>query len=177
MASDDNNANGMQDNIRAQFASKSTEMLERICEKNDTYLYTEETFDLIREILKERRDGTSAEPAISPAFEADVPRHRAEKQNSDFFSFRTMITVSWVKFNYVLGGILVGLLGLWFAFMGVAEGDGVEIFRGLCVVLIGNLVWRLFCEAWIVFFRIHEALVSIDKKLEKPRPEDELATS
>ena len=60
---------------------------------------------------------------------------------------------------------LIVLFGLWLSFMGIADRDGPQVLLGLFVCLFGSLAWRLFCEAWIVFFRIHEALVSIDKKL------------
>ena len=33
---------------------------------------------------------------------------------------------------------------------------------GFAILIFGNLLWRLICEAWILFFRIHESLVSIE---------------
>jgi hypothetical protein len=35
---------------------------------------------------------------------------------------------------------------------------------GVGILLVGNLVWRVFCEIWIVLFNIHARLVSLDEK-------------
>ena len=33
-------------------------------------------------------------------------------------------------------------------------------------IIFANLLWRLFCEAWILLFSMHEILSSIERKLE-----------
>ena len=174
MASDDTTGNDMQSKIRAQFEAKSTEELEQICyNRKDEHLYTEETLELIREILKVRSNGPSPQPprASSPT-PPPVQRSQDErlgdkpqKKANDFFSFRTMFTVEWVKASYVFGTIAIVVVGLWMCGEAIADESLDMLYIGLVLLGIGPIVWRLYCEAWIVFFRIHETLVSIDKKL------------
>jgi hypothetical protein len=35
------------------------------------------------------------------------------------------------------------------------------VAAGVGLVVIGNLVWRVFCELWVVLFEIHAELVSV----------------
>jgi hypothetical protein len=32
---------------------------------------------------------------------------------------------------------------------------------GVALVVVGNIVWRVFCELWVVLFGIHAELVSV----------------
>ena len=38
------------------------------------------------------------------------------------------------------------------------------IALGVGVVIVGNLVWRVLCEIWIVLFNIHNMLGSIESE-------------
>ena len=35
------------------------------------------------------------------------------------------------------------------------------VAAGVAMVILGNIVWRVFCELWVVLFGIHSELVSI----------------
>lgn len=74
-----------------------------------------------------------------------------------FFKFEEMITLKIVQAVYVLGVVIIILLAIGC----LIEKNAIY---GVAVIIIGNLVWRLLCEAIVVQFRIHEALTSLDKK-------------
>lgn len=78
----------------------------------------------------------------------------------DFLSFRKMVSMSILKLLYILGalGITIG---------GIVTLFRESIWQGLIVIVIGNLVWRVVCELWILLFSIHKTLVSIEENLKK----------
>lgn len=41
---------------------------------------------------------------------------------------------------------------------------------GFVLLIGGNLLWCFLCEAWILFFSMHELLASIDKSLRQVEP-------
>jgi hypothetical protein len=76
----------------------------------------------------------------------------------DFFNFRTMITPILIKWLYGLGTLLITIIGA----MLIMQNN--YFYWGLVAIFLGNLVWRLICEYTILMFRIHETLVSIERK-------------
>ena len=76
-----------------------------------------------------------------------------------YFSFQKLITPRFVKFIYVVGlmavtaggiGLAIGAgLGLRSATLSTRMGV-YYIAIGVGAVIIGNLVWRVLCEIWIV---------------------------
>jgi hypothetical protein len=90
-----------------------------------------------------------------------------------YFSFQKLITTPFVKFIYVLGfmALTVGGIGLaiW-ASLGLRSATlptrmGVYyIAIGAGAAIVGNLVWRVLCEIWIVLFNIHNLLGSIERE-------------
>ncbi len=90
-----------------------------------------------------------------------------------YFSFQKCITNTFVKAVYFLGFLALTAGGI-----GLAAWAGLRLYEasiprslgwyyvagGAGIVLIGNLVWRGFCEIWIVLFNIHARLVSLDHK-------------
>ena len=92
---------------------------------------------------------------------------------SGYFSFQKLITPRFVKFIYV-----VGLMAVTAGGIGLAIGAGLGlrsatlptrmgvyyIAIGAGVVILGNLVWRVLCEIWIVLFNIHSLLGSIESE-------------
>ena len=84
-----------------------------------------------------------------------------------YFSFQKLITPRFVKFIYVIGllALTIGGIGLavW-AGLGLRSATlptrmGVYyIAIGAGAVILGNLVWRVLCEIWIVLFNIHNLL-------------------
>jgi Domain of unknown function (DUF4282) len=90
-----------------------------------------------------------------------------------YFSFQKYITGPFVKAIYFLGflALTAGGIGLagWAA-MRLYEASiprelgWYYVASGAGILLVGNLVWRVFCEIWIVLFNIHARLVSLDQK-------------
>ena len=88
----------------------------------------------------------------------------------DYFSFRTMITTGLFKLLYILGfvGITLAGLGLMLVTQGYYGDRTTSFIQGLIVIVVGNIVWRIICEAWIVLFSIHEILASIQDNTRRP---------
>ena len=97
-----------------------------------------------------------------------------------YFSFQKLITPRFVKFIYVVGLIALTAGGIalasW-AGMGLRSATlptriGVYyIAVGAGSVIIGNLVWRVLCEIWIVLFNIHNLLGSIEREIQPVQQE------
>jgi len=95
----------------------------------------------------------------------------------DFLNFRMYITKTFMKIIYIIGAILI-TLGSFALMIGGALpynyyysiGSG-GILGGLALLTLGNLGWRLICEAIIIIFSIHERLVSIDNKTNTANPQ------
>ena len=87
-----------------------------------------------------------------------------------YFSFQKLITPRFVKFIYVVGLLAVTAGGIGLA---VWAGLGLRssalptrmgvyyIAIGAGIAILGNLVWRVLCEIWIVLFNMHNLLGSI----------------
>jgi hypothetical protein len=90
-----------------------------------------------------------------------------------YFSFQKLITPRFVKFIYVVGllAMTAGGIGLaiW-AGLGLRSATlptrmGVYyIAIGASVAIVGNLIWRVLCEIWIVLFNIHNLLGAIERE-------------
>jgi hypothetical protein len=102
-----------------------------------------------------------------------------------YFSFQKYITSSFVKAIYFLGflALTAGGIGLagWAA-MRLYEASiprelgWYYVASGAGILLVGNLVWRVFCEIWIVLFNIHARLVSLDQKTGAEAVSDDVHT-
>lgn len=87
----------------------------------------------------------------------------------DFLAFRLMITPGMIMIVWLLGAL--ALLALPLAAMASAPPDGappvehrgffvtLTPLMALAIALIGNVVWRVWCEQLMVFFAIHRALL------------------
>lgn len=87
-----------------------------------------------------------------------------------YFSFERMITTSFVKVIYFLGFVAITAAGVALTvWAGMQLNDaGIDrvlgwryVAAGVGLVVIGNIVWRVFCELWVVLFEIHAELVSV----------------
>ena len=87
-----------------------------------------------------------------------------------YFSFERMITTTFVKVLYFLGFIAITFAGVALAVWAGMKLNEATIARdlgwryvaaGVATVILGNIVWRVFCELWVVLFGIHSELVSI----------------
>ena len=87
-----------------------------------------------------------------------------------YFSFERMITPGFVKVVYFLGFIAITAAGVALAVWAGMQLNDATIDRslgwryvaaGVALVLVGNIVWRVFCELWVVLFGIYAELVSV----------------
>lgn len=84
-----------------------------------------------------------------------------------YFSFDRMITPAFVKVVYFLGFIGLTAGGVALAVWAGMQLNDATIARslgwryvaaGVAAVVVGNIVWRVFCELWVVLFGIHAEL-------------------
>lgn len=151
----------MVEKIHKSMEVKSTEELQEIRKKNDRNEYTEEAFEAIRQILEER-DGNPIPHQNQPPKNI----YATNTQSGGFFSFRTMVSRTLIQFIYILGAFGLSIYGIiLIANATKSHGAGGLVVTGLGILLLGNLVWRIICEAWILLFNIHDVLVSIERKL------------
>ena len=87
-----------------------------------------------------------------------------------YFSFERMITITFVKVLYFLGFIAITAAGVGLAVWAGMKLNDATIARdlgwryvaaGIAMVIVGNIVWRVFCELWVVLFGVHSELTSI----------------
>jgi hypothetical protein len=91
----------------------------------------------------------------------------------DFWSFRKMVTPVLIEVIFVVGAIICLIVGGVMIFYGAThyqEGMGHNLWKGLLVFFLGPLLVRIYCEIFIVFFRINETLTEIKHLMER-RPE------
>ena len=87
-----------------------------------------------------------------------------------YFAFERMITPGFVKVVYFLGFIALTAAGIALAVWAGMQLSDATIVRalgwryvasGVGLLVVGNIVWRVFCELWVVLFGIHSELVSV----------------
>lgn len=87
-----------------------------------------------------------------------------------YFSFERMITTSFVKVVYFLGFLLLTAAGIGLMVWAGLQLNDATIDRmlgwryvafGAAILIVGNIVWRVACELWVVLFGIHDELVSL----------------
>lgn len=87
-----------------------------------------------------------------------------------YFSFERMITTTFVKVIYFLGFVALTAAGVVLAIWAGMQLNDATISRtlgwryvaiGVAAVVVGNIVWRVFCELWVVLFEIHSELTSV----------------
>ena len=87
-----------------------------------------------------------------------------------YFSFERMITTTFVKVLYFLGFIAITAAGVALEIWAGMKLNDAAIARdlgwsyvaaGVGMVVLGNILWRVFCELWVVLFDIHSELASI----------------
>ena len=93
------------------------------------------------------------------------PSATSKPSKGGYFSFRTMISPKIIKVLHAIGLAAIIIIGV------VLTSQGLDYYRtylgiGLALLILGPFVWRIFCEAWILAFSIHEVLVSIETKLD-----------
>ena len=119
----------------------------------------------IAEYFKIQEDKAGTELGDDKKMEAnDLERDGGMlKKISGYFQFKNMITTSIIKTLYVFGviGIIMYSIELINESSGYGANEDLKLY-GFALLIFGNLFWRLICEGWILFFSIHESLVSIE---------------
>jgi hypothetical protein len=64
--------------------------------------------------------------------------------------FRKLITAPVVKIVYPVGALFILIDGIINCIY-----DIVSPLFGIIFIIVGNLMWRLWCELWIVVFDLH----------------------
>lgn len=87
----------------------------------------------------------------------------------DFFSFKTLITLKFIQIIYIIGAIFITLAGLFMMFgssmMPYGGFMAGGVLMGLLYIVIGNFLWRIWCEIIIIFFRMNKTLGEINNKI------------
>ena len=148
--------------IRAHMEAKGTDELLDIWKANDRSQYRDEAFEIIRQVLM----GRGVKPPEQRS--AKVPsadQVRSTNGKGGFFSFRTMVSGEIIKLLYAIGAL--GITGFAFVTMldGNEEGLAASVGLGLVILIGGNLLWRVVCEAWILLFSMQEILAAIERKI------------
>ena len=88
-------------------------------------------------------------------------------QDSGFWSFKKMISTDLIKILYVLGMIGITIAGTLMLVRATNMQYGATgmALTGLAIIVLGNLLWRIICEGWILLFSILDTLVSIENKI------------
>ncbi len=95
----------------------------------------------------------------------------------DFLTFRRMITPIIILIVFWIGIIGILVLGILIIVDGVCdESDVGEVIIGVLFLIIGPLIWRVFCEILILTFRIIETLADVRNIIKEKRREDKLST-
>lgn len=76
-----------------------------------------------------------------------------------FLSFERMVSFKIIQFIYIIGNFAIILMSLIFMF----RGSFSSFISGLFLLILGSLLWRVFCEGSIILFRINETLTKIEK--------------
>lgn len=75
-----------------------------------------------------------------------------------FSDFKFMITPVFIKIIFWIGVALVAIFGLYMM------TAGRNFLFGLVYLLVGPIVWRIYCELMIVMFKIHEGIEKMSEK-------------
>lgn len=91
---------------------------------------------------------------------------------ANFISFKKFISTFLIQFIYVIGVIFITITGLSKLFEKQHEmfgfsSSGNNTLMGIMIIIAGNLLWRLVCEASIVIFSMHDTLSAIEHELKR----------
>jgi Domain of unknown function (DUF4282) len=109
---------------------------------------------------------------------AEICRLDGRLQMSRYFSFQKLISTWFVQVMYFVGFLLISTAGIGLAVWAGLHLRDATISRelgwryvaaGVGALILGNLLWRVFCECWIVMFRLRDELVAIRHTIGGPR--------
>lgn len=82
----------------------------------------------------------------------------------DVITFRILISLYAIQIIFWVGTAIIVLASLYL--IGELNQGG----RGLILLIVGPIIWRLYCEIFIVIFRINDSLLSIKSSLGPSQP-------
>lgn len=86
----------------------------------------------------------------------------------DFLVFRKLISPEIIKVLYAVGAMLISVVGILAIAAPSLRPDYFQganpSLVGVAVLIVGNVLWRMLCEGIILFFSMHEVLVSLDNR-------------
>jgi len=159
------------DKIRRKYEQLSISRLEKVIRQGVAF----NEYSVAAEVLKEKMSNIDSsedtnENTTKPAIMTERTKEKMHNYETPggYFSFNKMITVSLIKIIYTVVTIAITISGILMINKGMgANGDDLNIISGISTIIAGNLVWRLFCEFWILFFSLHETTVSILNELKQ----------
>ena len=90
-----------------------------------------------------------------------------EASQFGFFNFNWMISTYLLQFLYVVGLIVITVVSIYLIVNGVEQEQCFSIGLGAVLLIFGNILWRILCELWILFFSIHDLICEIAIKLRR----------
>ena len=86
-----------------------------------------------------------------------------QPKTGGFFSFDKMVTLNIIKFIFIIGLIVIVLVG--FGMMSAMRYYyDIHPILSILGMLLAGVLWRVNCELLIIMFKIHENLVHIKNK-------------
>jgi len=134
-----------------------------------------------RELEEQKREEERQIKEAEFALKKEVKKHKEDihkkqkemvttdhPEGMGYFSFRKMVSTHLIKVIYILGLIAITIGGIGMIVAGADQYNGeVFVLGGIALLIIGNLLWRILCEGWILLFSIHDILGSIEKEIKK----------
>lgn len=151
------------DTIRIDLEKLSSEELLDIWNTDDPSKYKKETFPIVRDILTERGIDVPLQIVVNSIKGKQVRFLNENKHNNiaAYFAFETFISASLIRAMY-----FIGMLSITYSSYTITTNSvDYRSAAGAALLVFGNLFWRIICEGLIIFFRIHESLDSINRKL------------
>ena len=88
---------------------------------------------------------------------ADMQAQLRSRSLGDYLSFRAMVTPVLIQAIFWIGVVLVVLSGLGALF-------GGAVLSGLGLILLGPLFIRIYCEIFIVLFKINDGVQALNRR-------------
>ena len=96
------------------------------------------------------------------AVEDVAPPLPSSGEYKGFWSFGLMITPVLINVIYIVGMVFITLSGVLSMFMIGSQSVAIGVIAGLISIVMGNVLWRVWCELMIVIFRIFGTLKEIE---------------
>ncbi|MHB1155501.1 MAG: DUF4282 domain-containing protein [Phycisphaerales bacterium] len=79
----------------------------------------------------------------------------------EFLSFRKMITPTFIQVIFWVGVAVIALVALSAFITGLRYDSAMTLLTGFIWLILGPILWRIYCELLIIIFRIHDVLTEI----------------